>query len=181
MKLEKIYLAETERLYLREITEADAEEAYDLNGDPEVLRYTGDEPFDSIEQAGDFLKNYTHYKLYGFGRWAVIRKKDGAWLGWCGLKYSPEINEHDIGYRFKRAYWNMGYATEAANVCLRLAFETFAIKELVGNVEIENSASIKVLEKLGFQRVADNARSEKELKYKLQLKNYNLLKEQFKG
>jgi RimJ/RimL family protein N-acetyltransferase len=57
-----------------------------------------------------------------------------------------------------------------------LAFITYGIQELVGNVEVENTASIKVLEKLGLQCVADEAGSEKALKYKLDFKNYNLKK-----
>ena len=80
------YILETPRLGLREITTADAEQAYLLNLDPEVIKYTGDEPFSSIEAARAFLEKYDHYKKYGFGRWAVIRKEDRSLLGWCGLK-----------------------------------------------------------------------------------------------
>lgn len=67
-------ILETNRLFLREITPDDAETAYLLNLDPEVIKYTGDEPFTSIEEARKFLENYDHYRKYGFGRWAVINK-----------------------------------------------------------------------------------------------------------
>jgi len=72
---------ETERLYLREITADDAQLAYELNLDEEVIRYTGDGPFESVEEARDFLSKYDHYQKYGFGRWGVIRKSDNEFLG----------------------------------------------------------------------------------------------------
>jgi [ribosomal protein S5]-alanine N-acetyltransferase len=93
-------IAETTRLYLREMTAADAENAYLLNLDPDVIRYTGDDPFESIEAARTFLEQYDHYQKYGFGRWAVIRKTDDAFLGWCGLKYTKDLDEYDLGFRF---------------------------------------------------------------------------------
>ena len=167
MKFEDGFIAETERLYLREIVEADAKEAFDLNSDPEVLRYTGDDPFSTVEEAAEFLKNYAHYKTYGFGRWAVIRKEDKAWLGWCGLKFNPENNEYDLGFRFKKKYWNKGYASEAAKECLKLAFERFGFTELMGNVMFENTASKKVLENIGMVFTQKDLTSVCELKYKI--------------
>lgn len=147
-----MYLFETERLYLREMTADDAENAYNLNRDPEVLKYTGDNPFISIQEARDFLLAYKHYEMYGFGRWAVIRKSDSAYLGWCGLKYSPEADEFDIGFRFMKNYWNLGYATEAAKVCLHAGFTQFNMPFIVGHVMQENIGSICVLEKIGLIR-----------------------------
>ena len=141
---------ETERLYLREITPADAQFAYDLNLDEEVIRYTGDDAFESVEEAKEFFEKYDHYSKYGFGRWAVVRKSDDEILGWCGLKYSEEKDEFDIGFRFFRKHWNSGYATESAIACLNVGFEKFNMKTIVGRARKENFASIRVLEKLGL-------------------------------
>jgi len=141
---------ETERLYLRELTPNDAPFAYELNLDEEVLRYTGDEPFESIEAAREFLEKYDHYRKYGFGRWAVVSKSDNEILGWCGLKYSEDLDEFDIGFRFFKKHWNSGYATESAAACLKIGFETFSMKTIVGRARKENLASIRVLEKLGL-------------------------------
>jgi ribosomal-protein-alanine N-acetyltransferase len=144
-------ITSTPRLLLRELTEADAQDFHDLNFDPDVLQYTGDSIFDNVESAQQFLINYQNiYKKYGFGRWAVIRKDDGAFLGWCGLKYSEDTKQHDLGFRFFKKYWGNGYATEAAAACVMLAFEKFGIQTLVGRAMEANSASIRVLEKLGF-------------------------------
>lgn len=143
-------ILETRRTFLREITVDDSENAYLLNLDPEVIKYTGDSSFESIEKARVFLENYNHYKEYGFGRWAVINKIDNEFLGWCGLKFTQELNEFDIGFRFFKKHWNMGYATETAKACIDLGFDKFGMKEIVGRAMKENIGSIKVLEKIGL-------------------------------
>ncbi|MCC6412920.1 MAG: GNAT family N-acetyltransferase [Saprospiraceae bacterium] len=143
-------ILETPRLYLREMTPADAENAYLLNLDPEVVQYTGDEPFESVEEARKFLEKYDHYRKYGFGRWAVILKETGEYLGWCGLKYIAEDDEFDIGFRFFKKHWNKGYATEAAKPCLELGFKKFNMPFIVGRAMKANVGSIRVLEKCGL-------------------------------
>lgn len=144
------FLLETDRLYLREITPDDALFAYELNADEEVIRYTGDGPFESVEEAKTFLENYDHYRKYGFGRWLVVRKSDNELVGWCGLKYSEDADEYDIGFRFFKKHWNSGYATESAAACLKIGFEKFGMKTIVGRARVENLASVRVLEKLGL-------------------------------
>ena len=143
--------SETERLLLREFTPEDAEQMYLLNLDPEVIRYTGDKPFDNIESAKKFLNNYDHYERYGFGRWAVVRKSDRAWMGWCGLKYTESTREHDIGFRLFKQYWGKGYATEAAQKCLKIGFSRFNMPFIVGRAMKANIGSVKVLEKIGMK------------------------------
>ncbi|MDF3028966.1 MAG: GCN5-related N-acetyltransferase [Fluviicola sp.] len=143
-------ILETTRLYLREMTPEDAESAYLLNLDPEVIQYTGDDPFESIEEARDFLEKYESYQKYGFGRWGVILKETNEYLGWCGLKYTPELDEFDIGYRFMKKCWGKGYASEAAEACIRLGFEQFNMKTIVGRAMPANAASVRVLQKIGL-------------------------------
>lgn len=140
----------TKRLKLRQLTPADAENFYLLNADPEVIRYTGNDAFATIEAAKQFLEGYDHYEKYGFGRWAVIRKEDNEFLGWCGLKYTPETDEYDIGFRFFKKYWNWGYATEAAKACLDYGLNNLKIKTIIGRAIKSNTASVKVLEKIGM-------------------------------
>ena len=146
----KEYILETERLKLREIMPSDAAVMYNLNLDPEVIRYTGDPPFESVNEAGTFIKNYPDYAKNGYGRWAVVRKEDGEVLGWCGLKYLAESGETDIGYRFFKKYWGQGYATESAEACLHFGFEKLGLDTIVARAMHENLASIHVMEKLGM-------------------------------
>ncbi len=144
------YILETERLYLREFELSDAESFFQLNSDPEVIKYTGDPPFSSIESALDFIKSYDQYQKNGFGRWAVIKKENNEFIGFCGLKKHDE-NFVDIGFRFFRKDWNHGYASESALPTLKYGFEELHLKEIIGRSAKENKASIKVLKKLGME------------------------------
>lgn len=143
-------LIETERLQLRELHVGDAAHFYALNSNPNVLKYTGDTAFESVLEAEHFLRNYQAYKTHGYGRWAVLDKFSGEFLGWCGLKYVAEVDETDIGFRFFENHWNKGFATESARACQHYGFEKLNLKSIIGRAMAENKASIKVLEKLGM-------------------------------
>ncbi|MES1215855.1 MAG: GNAT family N-acetyltransferase [Bacteroidota bacterium] len=141
----------TERLLLRSFTFNDEHLIYDLNKDPEVVRYTYD-PIGNIEEAKIILEKniLTQYSLYNYGRWAVHLKHNLEFIGWCGLKYRPERNETDLGYRFKKESWGNGYATEAAKECIRYGFEKLNLETIVGRAIPGNTGSIHVLEKCGM-------------------------------
>ncbi len=145
-----IEVLETPRLLLREFERNDACSLYELNLDPQVIQFTGDNAFSSIEEARSFLKNYAHYNTYGYGRWAVTLKPDSTFIGWCGLKYHVETQEVDLGFRFMRKFWRNGYASEAGSACIKFAFQTLKMTRLIGRAMPENTASMKLLEKLGF-------------------------------
>lgn len=149
-------ILETHRCYLRELSVDDAQSFYDLNADPEVIKYTGDKPFDTIHEAKSFLQNYHQYALYGFGRWAVIAKDTNSFLGWCGLKFMPELNEVDLGFRFFKKYWNQGYATETAKACLEYGFNHLELTKIIGRAMKANVGSVKVLEKTGMTFVGEH-------------------------
>jgi len=146
-------ILETERLLLREFLTEDAAAAYDLNSNPEVIKYTGDPPFASIEAARSFLEQYNAYTEHGIGRYAIIRKSDGEFLGWCGLKYHPKERIVDLGYRLNRSHWGQGYATESAKATLRYAFDQQKYYAVVAHAHIENNASHKVLTNCNFPRI----------------------------
>ena len=150
-------ILETGRLLLREITPDDAAACYLLNSDPEVIRYTGDEAFADVAAAHKFLSNYDQYRKYGVGRWAVILKEDNGFLGWCGLKYSADVDEYDIGFRFFRAQWGKGYATESAKGCIDYGFKMLNLDMIVGRAMKANTASISVLSKIGLTYWKDDA------------------------
>ncbi|MDI9257204.1 GNAT family N-acetyltransferase [Flavobacterium sedimenticola] len=146
-------IIETKRCYLREFSVDDAQHFYDLNTDKEVIKYTGDVAFQNVQEARSFLENYHQYQQYGYGRWAVIHKETGEFLGWCGLKFSPDDNETDLGFRFFRKYWNQGYATETAKACIDYGFNELQLIKIVGRAMEANTASIRVLEKVGMSFV----------------------------
>jgi len=148
-------IATTSRLTLRELTPNDAQFAFDLNSDPEVIKYTGDDAFLSVDAARTFLENYSDYKRNGFGRWGVVLKSTGEIIGWCGLKRDRETQEVDLGYRFFRKEWNKGYATEASIACLAIGFDQLNMERIVARANKENPSSYRVMEKLSFTFESD--------------------------
>jgi len=142
---------ETQRLQMRPFEEEDAEEMMALNDDPEVLQYTGDVQFQSLEALRAFLRNYAQYERFHVGRLLLINKETQEVLGWCGLKYDEKLQEYDIGYRLFKKYWGYGYATEGALVCLNYGFNILGINSIVGRSRVENKASIRVFEKLNMK------------------------------
>jgi len=140
----------TARLALHQFAAADAAGFFALNNDPEVMRYTGDEPFADEAAARAFLLAYDHYARYGYGRWSLYRRETGEYAGFCGLKYTPEKDEVDLGFRLMRRYWGQGLATEAARAALRLGFERYDLTRIVGRAMAANAASQRVLVKVGM-------------------------------
>ena len=149
--MKEIENIETERTIMRKLTKEDAENFYALNLDEEILKFTGDQPFENLQTAKNFLINYEQYEKYGVGRLAVIDKKTLKFLGWCGLKYSIDKNEYDIGFRFFKEFWNKGFATETAKKCLDIGFGELKIEKIVGRAMKKNFGSTKVLEKIGMK------------------------------
>ena len=143
-------IIETERIYLRQFILEDASALYKLNQNEEVLKYTGDQPFKNIQKALQFIKNYDQYEKYNMGRWAVCTPKKGAFIGWCGLKYHPDKDIVEVGYRFFEKYWNQGYATEASKGAILYGFNTLRLPEIYAYVDKRNIASKRVAEKCGM-------------------------------
>ena len=142
-------ILETERLKLREFNIADAKNLYQLNLEPEVIKYTGDLPFSRIGEAENFLENYKEYEKNGLGRWAVIKKESNKFIGWCGFKLNEE-KYIDIGFRFLKSEWNRGFATESAKASIEYGFEKLDLNLIIARTSVLNYPSQKVLKKIGM-------------------------------
>lgn len=142
-------ILETQRLYLREFINSDGFHFYYLNNDPEVIKHTGNKAFQSLDEANNFIENYSDYSQNGFGRWAVCLKETDEFLGWCGLKQEKEVI--DLGFRFYKKHWNKGFATEAAKACVNYGFLKLKLPKIIGRVYVQNTASIRVLKKCNFK------------------------------
>ena len=142
---------ETPRLILRRFTEADAPLILQLNSDPEVVKYVHEPALETEEQARDIILNIIQpqYKN-NLGRWAMFTKAANEFIGWCGLKYRPEQDEIDLGYRLVKNAWGKGFATEAAQHTLEYGFTKLNLKLITGKAHVENIASLKILGKLGM-------------------------------
>ncbi|WP_276131855.1 GNAT family N-acetyltransferase [Polluticoccus soli] len=151
------FYLETPRLILRDLLPSDEEGMFALNADQEVMRYVGAKPLNDIEQAREaiaFIRR--QYETNGIGRWAVIEKDSGSFVGWAGLKLMQEpvngyVDFYDIGYRFMKSSWGKGYATEAASATLQYAWEVMRLPEVNAMANVDNVASRRVLTKIGLQ------------------------------
>lgn len=149
---------ETERLILRRFTEADVDNLFDLDSDPEVMRYlTGGAttPRDVIEH--DILPHFLDYyaPYTGFGFWAVVEKATGEFLGWFHFRPSEgsDPDEAELGYRLRRVAWGKGYATEGSRALIRKGFTEQGIRRVIASTYQDNLASRRVMEKLGMTLV----------------------------
>ena len=149
-------ILQTPRLYLRQFTIDDAPLLVELNSDPAVLQYLHEPPLRDVAHAREILDTiiFPQYKK-GLGRWATFRKETDEFIGWCGLKFLPERNEIDLGYRFIQSFWGKGYGTEAAGYVLQYGFHQLGLSTIVARAHIDNKASLAIIIKLGMHYVAD--------------------------
>jgi ribosomal-protein-alanine N-acetyltransferase len=145
----------TQRLRLRGWRPADRAPFAELNADPEVTRYLSG----VLDRAGsDALVDRTvgHWQAFGFGLWAVERTEDRRFLGFTGLsrpafvaRFTPAV---EVGWRFARAAWGNGYATEAAAAAVGFGFDIAGLEEIVSFTVPDNQRSRRVMERLGMTR-----------------------------
>ena len=144
-------ILETERLYLREMSQDDMEALCKILQDEETM-YAYEGAFCDTEVQEWLDRQISRYEKWGFGLWAVILKETDEMIGQCGLTMQPwkggEVLE--IGYLFNRAYWHKGYAAEAAKACKKYAFETLKADEVCSIIRDTNTASQKVALKNGM-------------------------------
>lgn len=147
-------LLETDRLALRRFTEADEEVLFDLDGDPEVMRFLNGgtpTPRDIVRTVimPRFLLYDEHFPSSGF--WAAIERSTGDFLGWFSIVRSEATPvEVSLGFRLRRAAWGKGYATEGAWALVRKAFTELSVQRVVATTYEHNLASRRVLEKMGM-------------------------------
>lgn len=147
---------ETERFLIRDLEMFDAKGIFELDSDPEVHRYLGNNPISTIEKAEEiirFIRN--QYEEKGIGRWAVIDKKTKDFIGWTGFKYEEKLRKefsyYDLGYRFIKKYWGMGIGIETAQACLNYGFTQLNFDEIFAAADINNIGSNKILTKIGLK------------------------------
>lgn len=148
---------ETERLLLRPLELSDVDDMFDMDSNPNVHLYLGNNPLKTKEESLGYLKNIQNqYKVNGIGRFAMLTRDSKEFIGWCGLKFiTEEENNHshfyEIGYRLKEEFWGNGYAYEAAKAWYEYAFNVLKVDTLYASAHIDNKGSRRILEKIGLQ------------------------------
>lgn len=156
-------IIETDRLWLRCATFDDSPALFELNRDPEVVRFTGEPPMSGLAEAEELIRErlLPDYARHGFGRWAMTLKESGELIGLAGLKRLSELDEVDLGYGLRREFWGRGLATEAARASIDYGFRVLRLPRIIGLVDAPHADSIRVLEKSGMV-------FEKEVEYRSQ-------------
>ena len=144
----------TARLLLRPFAEADTDAIFALQSNPRVLRYWHVPPWHQRAQAERFIAGCRQMEHQGTGaRLAIERSADDMFIGWCHLsQWNPVYRSARIGYCLDDAAWGNGFATEAAGAVLQWAFDTLDLNRVQSEADTRNTASARVLEKLGFIR-----------------------------
>lgn len=144
-------ILETERLYLREMTESDLPALRKILQDPLVM-YAYEHAFSDAEVNVWLDKQKRRYAEDGFGLWAVILKATGEMIGQCGLTLQDYKDQRvlEVGYLFQKAYWHKGYATEATMACKEYAFSKLGAEEVFSIIRDTNVASQNVARRNGM-------------------------------
>ncbi len=133
------------------MTSADAEAVFEIFSDEEVLRYYDLEALSTREQALELIERQNALFQSKAGvRWGITLKTEGPVIGTCGLRLASSFCG-EVGYDLARAYWSQGIMTEALRAVLRFGFGRVGLHRIQAHVMIGNTASDRLLEKLGFQ------------------------------
>ncbi|MBL4942167.1 MAG: GNAT family N-acetyltransferase [Colwellia sp.] len=152
-------IANSARLSFRLMSQDDAQAFWQLDQDPEVMRFINGGKPNSIEFINEvFIPRLQAYRdeSQGWGIWQVFDKFSQEYLGWVIVRPmdffsdNPRFNDLEIGWRFFQKSWGKGYATEAA-IAIKNAFAGQADIDYVSALALEdNTASIGVMKKIGM-------------------------------
>jgi ribosomal-protein-alanine N-acetyltransferase len=159
---------QSSRLSLRDVTLDDAPAFFELDRDPEVMRFLGGVRVEgSVAVARKLLAERISQLVScpGLGLGPCFLQASGEFIGWFmlrprkyraydanGLLLEP-TEDAELGYRLARRFWGQGYATEMSRALVRHGFEQLALRRIVAFVDAEHVASVRVLQKAGFSHV----------------------------
>ena len=146
-------MIETERLRLACWRDDHRDAIAVINADPEVMRYFV-APMSRAETDAQVDRQIAAQAEHGFCFWAIERKADGVLMGLAGLKTgapgTPIAGDLEIGWRFGKAFWRHGYASEAAQAALAHGFADPARRRIAAITTTDNVTSRRVMERIGM-------------------------------
>ena len=149
---------ETERLQLRQFRDSDLDALARMSSDPEVMRFIGEgKAQDRDDVWRGIAQHLGHWQLRGYGNWAAVDKATGECVGRIGL-WNPEgWPGLEVGWLLARSHWGRGLATEGGRAARDWAFATLGADRLISVIHPDNTASIRVAERLGetFERPSE--------------------------
>ena len=154
MDWESIPTINASRVSLRWITEADVDAFYAIYSNPEVMRYWSTPPLADRSAALKLIREiHDHFHAHEILKWGIVLQSDDTLIGSTTLfNLNFDSRRAEIGYALGRAYWGRGYMNEALQALLAYAFETLDLRRIEADVDPRNTASLRTVERLGFQR-----------------------------
>jgi RimJ/RimL family protein N-acetyltransferase len=158
----------TQRLLLRGWRDADVDEIARICSDPETMRYMlPSRPLTRAEAALDVENLREHWRVHGFGNWAVEELESGRLIGRAGVKRHSDwpldpLNT-EVGWLLDRAVWGRGLASEGARAAVNFCFEALGRPEVISITHPDNAASRRVMEKAGLSFAGERRWEEKGL------------------
>jgi len=145
---------DTERLRLRWLEERDVDALYEIFGDPAVIRYWSSPALTDRKAAARLLQEIRDYAVQGtLYQWGVALRNGDQVIGTVTLAWiNREHRRADVGFALAASAWGQGYATEAVARLIKYAFDDMELHRLGADVDPRNERSIRLLERLGFQR-----------------------------
>jgi RimJ/RimL family protein N-acetyltransferase len=130
-----------------------------MNADPDVMRYfLAPQTVEQSRASVDMWR--VQFAEQGWSNWAVELKPTGQFIGFIGLSvprrqlpFSPCV---EIGWRLGREFWGRGLATEGARSCLKVAFKSLALEEVVSFTSLMNRPSRAVMERIGMRNTGQD-------------------------
>jgi len=142
----------TERLVLRPPTLDDLPVWHAIYLDAEEVWY-GAPRSSLVENREKLTRQVEHFEQHGFGMCAVDLAASGETIGSAGLQHLEGGPEIEVGYRFLKAHWGQGYATESARASIAYGFDEVGLERIVAVALETNVASRRVLEKCGLNEI----------------------------
>ena len=141
---------ETKRLVLRELTQRDAQAVFQNYADEDIANNFMDAPFTDIEQAKRLIDAFTaEYKQGQAITWAISLSESDACIGTCSCMIKSSSTA-EIGYDLAKTQWGKGLMSEALHAVIAYSFEHLGVREINADTLSNNSRSIYLLNKLGF-------------------------------
>ena len=143
----------TDRLNLREIAPTDAADLYSIHGDPERMKWFGSDPLETEDDATNLIQTVASWRaLPNPGvRWALERKGLPGLVGTCGLfSWNRSWKKCTLGYELQRSVEGKGLMQEALLAAIPWGFSEMELNRIEALVHRENTASLRLLERLGF-------------------------------
>lgn len=179
------YPIRTERLILRPISPDDAAAMHAYKSDPESVRYVPYGPLELVDIERRIATTWSNTRFDNEGdavSLSVVERETGALVGDVVLFWRSEKDRAgEVGYIFDPRVAGRGYATEAVQALLALGFDGLGLHRIAARIDDRNTASARVVERLGFRREARFVESEWFKDEWATLLVYALLEDEWRG